>query len=196
MTTYTYPTGRAFCPAQMTWGSMPLVRRSNSIMSGATQVLQRPGGRWKVTLDFPVQKRAQRADIVGIFFALAGGAHKVSLWNFARPAPLGTIGTSGVTAQAAAQFAESITLNASGTIEPGDMFSVSGQLFMCIQRATGSGSITVPVRHMVRTAIAGGSAVTLIQPTTTFIPTSDDWAAPESAGGWCPPVSIELVEAW
>jgi hypothetical protein len=195
MTTYTYPDGRAYLPQQMEWGMQPLVRRANSVMSGASYVLQRPGGLWTVSLQYPAQRQSERAAIEGLMFALAGGAHKLELWDLSRPSPLGTIGTSGVTAQAAAQFAESITLNASGTIKAGDKFKIGTQLFMCIQDASGSGSIVVPVRHMVRAAISAGAAVTLIKPTTTFIPVSDSWSSPRAPGGWCPPVSIDLVEA-
>jgi hypothetical protein len=196
MTTYTYPPGRAYEPARMSWGMVPLVRKSSSMMSGATQVLQRPGGRWRVTLDYPEQQRKERSEVMGLFYALAGGAHKLALWDLSRPQPLGTIGTSGVTCQAVAQFAETIVLNASGMVTAGDKFGAGGQLFMAVQTVTGSGSITVPVRHMARAAISSGSAVTLIRPTTTFIPEQDAFDHPEGPGGICPAFSISLIEAF
>lgn len=198
MTTYTYPDGRAYQPRRMTWGSRPLVRRASSVMSGASHVLQRPGGRWTVTMEFPMQRVKERSEIAGLIFGLAGGAHRLSLWDLSRPAPLGTINTSGVTCAAVAQFAESIVLNGvTGTLLAGDKFGVGGQVFMAVQTATASGgAMTVPVRHMARAAITAGSAVTLIKPATTFVPVSPEWANPSDPGGWCGEVAVELEEVW
>jgi len=144
--------------------------------------------------------KARRARLEGFLARLDGRTHRVRLFDWNRQVPIGTINQTGVTANAAAQFAESLTLNNCGanrTLEPGDWLSVGGQLVMCSApaQANGSGVMTVEIRSMLRSGFAGG-AVTLIRPFALFVLASTDLEMPRDPGAAQPPMAAEFVEVF
>lgn len=111
MTTYTWPDTRSMRPRGLSFYPQHNTRRAQSTLNGATQVVSLPGARWLASMDFPDQRRAERAQLVALINRLAGGEHRLALWDIDRPRPRGDINLTGITASAAAQFATSLTLN-------------------------------------------------------------------------------------
>lgn len=172
-----------------------------SPLSGFTQTSSLPGSRWGWSVDWGPSRSAHRQSLEGLLTRLSGREHRLQLWDMKRPRPRGTINTSGVTASAAVQFATTLTLNgcgASTTLLSGDWFSVGGQLLMCVVDATanGSGVMTVEFRHMLRAAVSGGAAVTLIQPTALYILESPQLEFQRQPGFAEPGLSATFVEVF
>ena len=62
--------------------------------------------------------------------------------------------------------------------------------------ANDAGAMTVEVRHMLRAAVASGTAVTLDKPTALFVRTEAGIMLPRMAGNYEPGVSLDLVEVF
>ena len=56
--------------------------------------------------------------------------------------------------------------------------------------------MTVDVRHMLRSSVASGSAVTLDKPTALFVRTEAGLMLPRMPGLAAPPMSAEFVEVF
>lgn len=204
MTVYAWPTTRAFVPATALLRQIDnLQRATESPLSGYTQTLAMPGARWGWSFDFAAHTLADRAALEAYLMRLSGRQHRVLLWDIKQPRPRGTCNLSGVTLSAgAAQFATSLELAGCGankTLLAGDWLGLtSGQLVRVVVDATASagGAMTVEVRHMLRTAIASGAAVTLDKPTALFVAVDSGLSLPRTSGRAAPPVSIEFAEVF
>lgn len=85
------------------------------------------------------------------------------------------------------------------TLSAGDWLGLAnGQLVRVVTdaAATDLGAMTVDVRHMLRSAVASGTAVTLDRPTALYVRTEAGIALPRMAGQAAPPMSVEFVEAF
>lgn len=207
MATYTWPTShKAYLPSAITWRQRHNSRMSVSSLSGAVQTISLPGMRWGATLEWPQQSYAERALLEGLLALLSGPEHRLSLWDLARPVPLGTLNLSGVTMSAAAQFADTVTLNGCGnttTLQRGDWLKVTtaagAQLLQVATAATAtSGGVMsgVMVRPGLRGAVTAGAAVTLDKPPALFVLAEPELAIPRGGAGICPPFSVDLVEVF
>lgn len=204
MTTYAWPNTGDFLPRTSEWRVVDPNQRSNdSPLSGYSQTVSMPGAKWGWSLDFGNHGDARREAIEAFLLRLSGRQHRVSLWDLKRPRPRGTCNLSGVTVHAsAAQFAETLQLagcGAGNTLLAGDWIGlVSGQVVRVVADATanGSGQITVEVRHMLRTAVSAGSAVTLDRPTALYVRTDSGLAMPRQPGRVQPDFSVEFVETF
>lgn len=204
MTTYAWPTGRHFVPATHELRVIDNTQRTaESALSGYVQTTGMPGARWGWGIDFAPHTQAQRADVEAYLLRLSGRQHRVQLWDLRNPRPRGTIALTGVTLSAsAAQFATSIVLagcGASATLLAGDWLGLTGgQLVRVVSDATanGSGVMTVEVRHMLRAAVASGSAVTLDKPAALFVRAEAGIALPRMPGNVEPGMSLDLVEVF
>jgi hypothetical protein len=201
MAIYTWPAGRAWRPRSLYWGSRALVRSNTSALNGAAQAITLPGSRWLITMSFPAQRSAERAELMGLLVKVGGGEHLLQISDLGQPRPRGTINLTGVTASAAAQFAITITLNGCGnarTLLAGDKFAVGGQLLMCTDTATSSagGVMVVSFRHMLRAAVAGGAAVTLDAPAALFQLLTPEIGSQADPADRSAPMSFDLVEAF
>lgn len=201
MATYNYPAGNAYLPGRISLRPENNNQVSVSPLNGFAQTSSLPGARWGWSIEWSNARAADRPLLEGMLIQLSGREHRLRLYDFKRQQPLGTINTSGVTASAAAQFANTITLNGCGagaTLLAGDWFAVGGQLLMCVVSATanGSGVMTVEFRHLLRAAVAGGAAVTLIRPTALYILTQSSLDFPRVGGNAEPPVSADFVEVF
>ncbi|ACB34500.1 hypothetical protein Lcho_2234 [Leptothrix cholodnii SP-6] len=207
MTTYTYPTtGSAFAPAGLTWTQRHNTRVSTSSLNGATQTSSLPGSRWAVSLDYPIQTYAERAQIEALLTRLSGMEHRLALWDVSRPQRRGTCNLTGVTVSAvAAQFAAGLVLagcGASTTLLAGDWLRVTtsngAQLLQIAADATASagGAMTVETRPLLRGSVASGAAVTLDKPTALFVLATPELSIPRGGTNKCPPFSVELMEVF
>jgi hypothetical protein len=200
MATYTWPSGRAWIPQQVTFGVQTNTRTNTSPLSGATQTVTLPGSRWVMTVTMPPQRWADRRALLALLVK-TGGDNVLQMGDQTRSRPRGTINTAGVTASAAAQFATTLTLNgcgASTTLLAGDLLSVGGQLLMNTDDATASagGVMTVTVRHMLRAAVTGGAAVTLAGPTSLWRLENPDVVSGFESADLAPAMSFGLVEVF
>lgn len=85
------------------------------------------------------------------------------------------------------------------SLAAGDWLSLAnGQLVRVVADATADdiGRMTVEVRHMLRSAVASGSAVTLDRPTALFVRTEAGLALPRMPGLAAPGMSAEFVEVF
>lgn len=204
MTIYAWPNTRDMLPRNAEWRVIDLNQRSNdSPLSGATQTISLPGAKWGWSLDFGDHVDARREALEAFLLRLSGREHRVQLWDLKRPRPRGTCNLSGVTVSAAvAQFAQTVPLAGCGagrTLLAGDWIGLgTGQVVRVVQTATadGAGNMTVEFRHMLRTAVASGSAVTLDRPSALYIRTEANLAAPRVPGRVQPGMSVDFVEVF
>lgn len=102
----------------------------------------------------------------------------------------------------AAQFEQAGAATAyagQATLLAGDWLGLStGQLVRVVADATAAGNdaMTVEVRHMLRSAISSGTAVTLDRPTALYVRTESGLALPRQPGMVEPAMSVEFVEVF
>lgn len=193
MSTYAWPTARAFCPQQFDlWlPNTDIVERS--VLGGGQQTTGQPGAHWQAAMSFPADKSDTRLQLLGFLRKLNGKEHRISLWDLRKfsaasvqGSPAGTINTTGVTVKTAkAQFGITLDIKGCGagaTLQPGDMFNVNGQLIENCELATanGAGEMTVLVPSRLRAAAAVDAPVTLVRPTALFV-MSDVFHGPRSS---------------
>lgn len=204
MTIYTWPDTRAAQPRTMQWRVVDdLQRMSESPLSGFTQTVSMPGARWGWMMEFGDHSSAYRDQVEAFLLRLSGREHRVALWDIKRRAPRGTCNLSGVTlGAAAAQFATVLSLAGCGsgkTLLAGDWVGLAGgQLVRVVADATadGAGAMAVEIRHMLRTALGSGAAVTLDRPTALYVLTESGISLPRGAGRTEPGFAIDLVEVF
>lgn len=74
----------------------------------------------------------------------------------------------------------------------------NGQLLRVVADATATeaGAMTVEVRHMLRSAVASGAAITLDKPSALYVRTESGIALPRMPGNAEPGMSLDLVEVF
>lgn len=206
MATYTWPGNVvALLPSDQNLVQAHNQRAFESELNGYTQTTSLPGARWGWEMSFGRHDYATRRVLEAWLTQFSGREHRAAIYDFARPAPAGSINLSGVTASAAAQFATALTLNNCGntkTLLAGDWFSVvtaaGSQLVMNTADATSnaSGVMSVTIRHALRAAVSAGAAVTLDKPTSLYIMTDSKFVIPRSGGNDCPPFATAWQEVF
>jgi hypothetical protein len=91
------------------------------------------------------------------------------------------------------------TVQGPATLLDGDWLGLTGgQLVRVVAdaAATDAGAMTVEVRHMLRSAVASGTAVTLDKPTALYVRTEAGIALPRMPGNVDPGMSLDLVEVF
>lgn len=139
---------------------------------------------------------SQRISVTG---APTGAADEIEL-QIRQAAMPGAVGTS--------IFIDAVQLNAGdaldgytarATLLAGDWLGLTGgQLVRVVAdaEATDAGAMTVEVRHMLRSAVASGSAVVLDKPTALYVRTEAGLAMPRQPGHVDPAMSVEFVEVF
>lgn len=203
MSVYTWPDAPWAVPSATELRVVDTLQRvSESPLSGAVQTLSMPGARWGWGYDFDAQPHDARMQLEAWLIGLSGRQHRVRLWDTKRTRPRGSINLSGVTTSgSAAQFAEQLTLQGCGagkTLLMGDWLATPTQLLRCTEDAVanGSGVMVVKVRHMLRAAVASGTAITLDKPTALYIRTEANLAARRELWTVEPPLACEFVEVF
>ena len=210
MSTYTWPdptSAVAYAVTSQVWTLANNQRMAVSPLSGAVQTVGLPGARWKVTQEFPQHTYVERARLEAILLLCGGVEHRMKLWDFSRPAPRGTINLTGVTMSAAAQFANTVTLNGCGnatTLRAGDWIGVTTSAgFQCVQVMDGTATATsggvmssVTVRPALRGSVTAGAAVTLDKPMPLFVMSAPELAIPRGGSNICPPFSVDFIEVF
>lgn len=203
MTTYTWPTHAKHVPQTAELQIITNGRSNSSAESNVTQTITRPGSRWGWVVGMAPMDIAVRDDFEGWLAGLSGMEHRVRTHDWKRPTPRGTCNLSGVTLGASAsQFATSVTLAGCGsgkTLLRGDWIGfANGQLCRVAADATasGGGSMSVQIRHALRSDLSNGSAVTLNKPTAIYILPEPVLQLPRAPGPVQPGFTFNLIEVF
>lgn len=165
MSTITWPTAIVVRQAGLRLATTQ--RLHTAPTSGSEQAVDLLNDRWMLSLVLSARARFDSgARIEAFIAAMRGQTNTVALWHFVRPTVRGTLASA--TCGAAAQGAASVTLTGTGTLKAGDMLGIGGLLLQVADDVTLSGSGAVSIVNRLRTAITGGSAVTLTKPTALF----------------------------
>lgn len=166
-----------------------------SPFGGSEQYADLLNDRWEVSLTLPPTTGADSAVFEAYVAQMLRRVNTTNLYHFGRPTPRGTLSGSP-TAQAAAQGAASITLNATTghTLRAGDLIGVSGLLLQvaadCVSVA---GAMPVPLVNRLRRSVSAGSAVVWDRPTASFRLASQPRVV--YLGGYAEGVAMDFVEA-
>lgn len=183
MADYTWPSTALFVPSRFQMRVASTTRSFPSPYSQQVQVVDLMADFWKVVVTLTGDAASNDlggGQVEAFFDRLKGQANRVILWNLQRPTPFGTMRGSPTLKTAAAQFANTLSIQttAGATLRAGDMIGAGQQLFRVLADATanGSGVLTAEVAPRVRAAagIAAGSAVTWSSPTAPFRLTNSD----------------------
>lgn len=161
---------------KMTWQPQRMDLSFSSPFSSQSVQIEAP--KWAVTLT----SRPMRENVSGawkaLFMQLRGRTNQLELWDFGRPAPVGTMRGSMTLNAAAAQGATTLSIVAAGqaakTLLQGDLLGIGSgltqQVVMVVADATsnGAGVIAVTVEPPLRNAFAGGAIVTWDKPKALF----------------------------
>lgn len=141
-----------------------------------------------------------------LLLQIAGKTNQLSVWNLARPAPIGTMRGTMTLNASAAQGATTLAIVASGenakTLLQGDLLGLGSgttqQVVMVTADATsnGSGVISVSTEPPLRTAFAGGAAVTWDKPKALFRVTQSKSSWDYSPGVIVSGFALDLIEDW
>lgn len=162
MSTITWPSG--LYPRSFSLRLSTVQRVHASPLGGSEQVVDLLNDRWLLSMELPANRHSTMAALEAFLAAMRGQTNTVVLYNFARPAPRGTLASA--TAASAAKGAAAVVLTGSGTLKAGDLLGISGLLLQVASDVTVGSSTTVPLVNRLRTAVSG--AVTLAAPTATF----------------------------
>lgn len=184
MPTYAFPVLSRRQPNEFTFGQRANALVHTSPLSGQVQTVELPGARWTVSLAYRNLGEPDRGAFEVFLARLRGQANRFTLWDFTKPAPLGTMRGAPVTSGSTAAGATAFTISAGGgqagtTLLAGDKLNVGGELKMVTDAVTlnGSGIGTVNVEPPFRSTIGGSSAVVWDRPTAVFIAVNPDWRA-------------------
>lgn len=169
-------------PSDITPNSQTWEQRRNDMefrsMFGA-QAVEISAPLWSSVLTWPKNLESNRGALQAVLMQLRGKTNQLSMWNFGRPQPRGTMrGTMTLNAGAAqGDTTMSVTAGAgeSGkTLLKGDYLGIGSgttqQVVMVVADATanGSGVISVTFEPALRNAHSGGASVTWDKPCALF----------------------------
>lgn len=199
MTTLTWPTLTRSAPRVLDFSLAPNTQAFQSPLSGAMQTVEMPGARWKMSFMLENLAEADSALLQAFMVKLRGRAGRFTLHNFARAEPRGTQrGTPLV--KGAAQTGNTLIIDActvGATLLAGDFFAVNGELKMVVADATanGAGEMTLTLEPPLRASPADNAAITLTQPTATFMLAADE-AKWNTQPGKFSTFAVDAIEAW
>jgi hypothetical protein len=135
---------------------------------------------------------------------MRGGANVCELWNFDRPKAQGTVvGAPTIKVLGAGQTGTSLVTNGwqpGATVKAGDMFSVGGELKMCVTDGTSTdGNYTIEFEPPLRASPADDAPLLFTRPTATMMLTEDvaRWS-PQNTGRFDKIYDhvLQFVEVW
>lgn len=162
-------------PSAVQWQLQKAGTQFTSPFNGTTQAVDYVAERWQVSLSLPAVRSA--GAVAALLNNLAGGVNRVNLWHHGTGGqPAGTLRGTPTLGAAVARGASSLALVGCTAIEgtptllAGDMIGCGGHLLQVAADCSAvAGAMTVPLVNRVRSAIAGGAAVTWYKPTAQFI---------------------------
>lgn len=171
MSVYTWPA--AVQPRAVQLRLLPAIRTFTSPYNRSTQAVDLMAETWRLQMTLPPGTDRVVAGALEAFFdRLKGQVHQAALWHFGRPAPLGTMRGSPTLSANAAQLANTVAINGTGTLLAGDMIGIGGQLCRVMADASLPGSVEIAPR--LRSAMPSGTAITWDKPTANFMLATPD----------------------
>lgn len=181
MATFDWP--EALTPASVTWAIQKAGTSFRSPMAGSLESVEFPGQFWKVSVTLPDSLADDGGRAESFFARLAGGTERVRVPYWRRLIPKGTMRGSPTLQAGAVRGDLQLLVNATGTLEYGDMIGVGSQLFQVFDRCSSvSGTLTVPLVNRVRATLAISSPVVWYRPTVTCIVPSNSSGTPFGMG--------------
>lgn len=199
MTTLTWPTFARATPRGIDWSLQANTQSFPSPLSGSVQTVEMPGAKWKVGFLLENLVESDSATFQAFMVKLRGRAGRFYLHNFARPTPRGTL-TGTPLVMGAAQTGNTLIIDGcavGATLLAGDFFGVNGELKMVVAdaAANGSGQMTLTLEPPLRSSPADNAAITLVQPTATFMLANDE-AKWNTQPGKFSSFPMDCIEAW
>lgn len=196
MTTLDWPDG--LVPSKATWGLQSNTESFTSPLNRSTQTVERPGARWKVSLEFPSLKDPDLGRLEAFLADLNGMAGRFTIWPHSRP---GSSAFSPLVNGAIADFKRLPTKSwpaSTLVLRAGDYLAVNGELKKVTADVTSDagGLATVPVAPPFRNAPSPNAAVTLNKPRATMMLSSDENSITTLPGRMSDSVVIGMVEVF
>lgn len=208
-------------PAKVTWGLQSNTETFTSPLNRSTQTLERPGARWKASLEMPRMDPDTRGQLEAFLVSLGGMAGRFRLWPHARPVSAIGVGASDygvvldfVNQSYQAQGSPMVSAALSNykllpttywpastrVLKAGEFIEVGGELKMVTADVTSdaTGNAQIPVAPAFRKAPDIGAALVLDRPKATMMLSTDEFSVGVSEGARriSDAVVIAVVEAW
>lgn len=194
MAIVTFPS--SILPTVCSWGLKSLTESFTSPLNGTVQTAERPGSRWKATLEYGMLNLAQGRQMMGFLAAMNGYGGRTSVPNHDRPG----VG-SNCTVNGWGQLGSTLALycgQSNRLFQAGDYFTVNGEFKMVTQDvyADGSGYVTISFAPMLRAEPGSGSTVTFGNPVCLMMLDQSEFVMPRIAGPRYSQFSIPLIEVF
>ncbi len=200
MSVITFPTNITAATAK--WSQ----RRRDMVFASSfgSQAMEISAPLWAVNLSVATMSDSSSGALKAMLLKLRGKVNQLALWDFGRPAPLGTMRGTMTLNGAHAQGAVTLNISAAGqgstTVKQGDMFGIdsTNQVVMAVADATadGSGNVSFAIEPPLRDALSGGAAVTWDKPKALFRITQSDLGWDYTPGLIVSGFALDLIEDW
>lgn len=147
MTTYTWPSN--IYPSRSTLQWMDNSAKFVSPLSGATRTVNRPGGRWRLTMQFQARRPDEMQRLEAFLYRLEGSTHRATIPDYAyeRQGTGGGVSASPqsiIRVDGAGQTGRTLLTDgwAAGelVLKAGDRVTVNGQMLVLAEDCYSSGS--------------------------------------------------------
>ncbi|MDR3381732.1 hypothetical protein [Cupriavidus basilensis] len=206
-------------PARATWGLQSNTETFTSPLNRSIQTTERPGARWKVTLELPSMTADKRGRLEAFLASLGGMAGRFRLWPHARPVSAVGVGASdaglvldflnqayqaqGTPAVSGAlsdfrvlpsKFWPASTL----VLRAGEYLEVGGELKIVTADVVSdaSGGAAIPIAPPFRMAPQVNAELVLDRPRATMMLINDEYSVSVGQARISETVVIAAVEAW
>ena len=182
-------------PTVCSWGVRSITESFTSPLNGTVQTAERPGARWKASLEFGMLNLTQGRQLQGFLAAMDGNAGRCNLINHDRP------GTgSNCTVVGGGQVGSALLMQSTSNrwFYAGDYFSVNGEFKMVTEdvQANGAGQATVKFSPMLRASPANAATVTFTSPTCQMMLDQSEFMMPRISGPRYSGVTVPLIEVF
>ncbi|MNM87654.1 hypothetical protein D3C81_998430 [compost metagenome] len=183
-------------PSKATWGLQSNTESFTSPLNRSSQTVERPGARWKVTLEFPPMKDPELGRLEAFLASLGGMAGRFTLWPHGRP---GTSPYAPLVRELMTNFKMLPTSSwpsSALVLKAGDYLSVGGELKMVTADVTsnGAGQADVPVAPAFRNAPLINGVVALLKPRATMMLATDEYSVTVLPGRVSDAVVLSVME--
>jgi hypothetical protein len=193
MPTITLPNSRVYIPQTADFGLQAATFESESSTDLSLQTTDMLAARWVSTLTWTPHDNATRAAVEALMAQLRGKANRLSMGHPLRRAPRGTMRGTPTLAASASALATTLNITGTGTLLPGDMLGVGGELVMVVNAPS---LAAVEITPFLRTSKTAGTAVVWDWPRTLFVLANADAIRVPFAARVSPAFSVDLVEVF
>ncbi|MCA3761505.1 MAG: hypothetical protein IN804_00935 [Cutibacterium sp.] len=205
MATLTWP--EYLIPSKTTWGLQSNTESFTSPLSRATQTVERPGARWKATLELPSMREIDRGVLEAFLASLSGQAGRFFLWPHQRPAAAvtRTVGSPlAITVNGDVPVNNMKLLHTRGwpvsalVMRAGEFLQVGSEFKMVTADVTSGvdGACSLPIAPPLRRVPVASAPVVIDRPCATMMLANDEYSISVLPGRISDSVVISAVEAF